>query len=135
MGDVAVSREMTWKREIRRSLFAVLKPEKAAPEDTGHMEQPRQEAAQTMYAAEEPGNQPPERKEEREMDAQSGNSLFSRNNQDKVVLDLIASAENIIKDRQLIHCENAETNEQLQAANDTIRRLKQDLFTIDGKRN
>lgn len=60
--------------------------------------------------------------------AQKDSYLFSKDNQDKVVLDLMVSLENIVKDRQLILYKNKGLEEQLFTANETISRIKQDLI-------
>lgn len=70
-------------------------------------------------------------KESEQISTQNNNPLFSKDNQDKVVLDLIVSMENIIKDRQLIFYKNKGLEEQLYAANEAISRIKQDLMKKD----
>lgn len=62
---------------------------------------------------------------------QNNNHIFSKDNQDKVVLDVIVSLENMIKDRQLILYKNKGLEEQLFAANETISRIKQELMKKD----
>ena len=62
-----------------------------------------------------------------EKDIQNDNTLLLKDNQDKIVTDLIISLENMIKDRQLILYKNKDIDEQLFAANETINRIKQDL--------
>ena len=69
--------------------------------------------------------------EPEQINIQNNNPLLSKNNQDKVVLDLIISMENIIKDRQLILYKNKGIEEQLNGANETIGRIKQDLIKKD----
>jgi len=59
---------------------------------------------------------------------QNDNVLFSKDNQDKIVLDLIVSLENMIKDRQLVIYKNKDLDSQLFTANETISRIKQDLM-------
>lgn len=54
--------------------------------------------------------------------------LFSKDDQDKIALDVIVSIENILKDRQLLSFKKDGLEEQLQSANETINRLKQDLI-------
>lgn len=69
----------------------------------------------------------PENTEDSESTAAlSNNSLLSKENQDKVSLDLIVSIENILKDRQLILYKNSELTERLATANEMISRLKHD---------
>lgn len=58
---------------------------------------------------------------------QDSSALLSKDNQDKVVRDLIVSIENIIKDRKLISFKNKDIDNQLLVANVTIGNLKQDL--------
>lgn len=72
-----------------------------------------------------------ETQEQNEMDqinTQNNNSLLTKENQDKVVLDAIVSLENMLKDRQLILYENNGLIDKLEAANETINRTKQDLI-------
>lgn len=54
-------------------------------------------------------------------------SVFSKENQDKVALDVIVAIEDILKDRQLLTYKNKGLGEQLDSANETIHRLKQDI--------
>ena len=67
-------------------------------------------------------------KESEEKSIQNNNALFSKDNQDKVVLDSIVSLENMIKDRQLLLYKNKDIDNQLFSANETISRIKQDLM-------
>lgn len=53
--------------------------------------------------------------------------LISKENQDKLSLDLILALENILNDRQLIQFKNKGLKEQLASASETINRLKYDL--------
>lgn len=53
-------------------------------------------------------------------------SILSKDNQDKVSLDVIVSIENILKDRQLLTFKSKDLEEQLQIANETINRFKQE---------
>ncbi len=72
-----------------------------------------------------------ETQEQNELDqinTQNNNSLLTKENQDKVVLDAIVSLENMLKDRQLILYENNGLIDKLEAANETINRTKQDLI-------
>ena len=57
---------------------------------------------------------------------ESNHAILAKDNQDKIALDVIVSLENIIKDRQLLTYKNKGIEEQLQAANETINRFKQD---------
>lgn len=52
--------------------------------------------------------------------------LFSKDNQDKIAMDVIVTIETMIKDRQLLSYKNKGLEEQLDAANEAINRLKQD---------
>jgi len=53
--------------------------------------------------------------------------LLSKENQDKISLDLILSLENMLNDRQLIQFKNKGLKEQLDSSNETISRLKYDI--------
>ncbi|MET3699675.1 hypothetical protein SAMN05877753_101115 [Bacillus oleivorans] len=55
-------------------------------------------------------------------------SLFSKDNQDKVSLDMIVALENMLKDRQLILYKNKGLAEQLLNEKDTTNRLKHDIM-------
>lgn len=57
----------------------------------------------------------------------SNKDLFSRDNQDKVSLDLIVSLENVLNDRQLILYKIEGLEDQLHTATETISRQKHDL--------
>lgn len=70
-------------------------------------------------------------KDSEEKDMQNDNSLFLKDNQDKIVTDLVISLENMIKDRQLILYKNKDIDEQIFVANETINRIKQDLRNKD----
>lgn len=52
---------------------------------------------------------------------------LSKDNQDKLSLDLIVSLENVLNDRQLMLYKNEGLEGQLHIANETISRLKHDL--------
>ncbi len=65
--------------------------------------------------------------EQKDVTQQSAN-LFSKDNQDKAVVDLLVPLENLIKDRQLALYKNKGLEEQLFIANETITRMKQDLM-------
>lgn len=62
---------------------------------------------------------------------QPSSHIFSRDNQDKITLDLLVPLENMLKDRQLILYKNQGLEEQLDALNETINRLKQDQMKKD----
>lgn len=70
-------------------------------------------------------------KDHEQTNAQSNNNPFSKDNQDKVVLDSIVSLENMIKDRQLLLYKNRGLDEQLFSANETIGRIKQESMKKD----
>ncbi|MFD1039297.1 hypothetical protein ACFQ3N_12970 [Virgibacillus byunsanensis] len=70
-------------------------------------------------------------KETEQADTTSENHLFTKDNQEKVTLDMIVSLENMLKDRQLIVYKNTDLEEQLNAANDTITRFKHDQVKKD----
>jgi len=53
---------------------------------------------------------------------------LSKDNQDKLSLDLIVSLENVLNDRQLTLYKNEGLEGQLHTANETISRLKHDLL-------
>ncbi len=63
-----------------------------------------------------------------QISTQNNNHLFSKDTQDKIVLDSIVSLENMIKDRQLTLYKNKDLSNQLFSANETISRIKQDLM-------
>lgn len=65
------------------------------------------------------------------VNTQNDNYLFSKDNQDKVVLDLIVSLENMIKDRRLILYRSKGLEDQLHTATETINRMKQELMKKD----
>ena len=62
---------------------------------------------------------------------ESNNSTLAKDNQDKIALDVIVSLENIIKDRQLLTYKNKGLEEQIQAANETINRFKQEQIKAE----
>jgi len=66
-----------------------------------------------------------------QISTQNNNHLFSKDNQDKVALDLIVSLEKMIKDRQLTIYKNKNLDNQLFSANETISRIKQDSIKKD----
>lgn len=53
--------------------------------------------------------------------------MLSKENLDKVSLDLVVSLENMLNERQLILYKNEDYEQQLQTANEAISRLKYDL--------
>ncbi|MED3660850.1 hypothetical protein NST62_06040 [Ureibacillus sp. FSL K6-8385] len=57
--------------------------------------------------------------------------IFSRDQQDKIAMDVIVSIENMIKDRQLLSYKYNALVEQLENANQTINRLKRDSLKKD----
>ena len=62
---------------------------------------------------------------------QSSSSIFLKDNQDKIVVDLLVPLENMLKDRQLLLYKNQGLEGQLHTSNDTINRLKQDQMKKD----
>ena len=62
---------------------------------------------------------------------ESNNSILAKDTQDKIALDVIVSLENIIKDRQLLTYKNKGLEEQIQAANETINRFKQEQIKAE----
>ncbi|WP_404427820.1 hypothetical protein LG296_07335 [Ureibacillus chungkukjangi] len=58
-------------------------------------------------------------------------SLFSKENQDKIALDVIVSIENILKERQLLAYKNDAMMDQINAANETIYRFKREMLKKD----
>lgn len=69
--------------------------------------------------------------ETKEVEAENINLLSSKDGQDKVVLDVIVSLENMIKDRELLLYKNRDINNQLLSANETISHMKEDLIKND----
>ncbi|WP_088042848.1 hypothetical protein [Bacillus sp. EAC] len=65
------------------------------------------------------------------IDTSNQKQLFSKDNQDKVSLDLIISLENMLNDRQLILYKNKDLDDQLYTANEMISRLKHDQMKKD----
>ncbi|WP_313892752.1 hypothetical protein [Psychrobacillus sp.] len=57
----------------------------------------------------------------------SKKDILSKENQDKISLDLIVSLENVLNDRQIMLYKNEGLEDQLHTANETISRLKHDL--------
>ncbi|HIW32596.1 MAG TPA: hypothetical protein IAA29_07405 [Candidatus Paenibacillus intestinavium] len=57
--------------------------------------------------------------------------FFEKNNQDKIVLDVMVSIENMLKERQLLSYKNKGLEEQLNATNETINRFKHDQIKKD----
>ncbi|MNW44815.1 hypothetical protein D3C74_220620 [compost metagenome] len=64
-------------------------------------------------------------------DNSSKKYILSKENLDKVSLDLIVSLENMLNERQLVAFKNEDLDQQLQASNETISRLKYDLVKKD----
>lgn len=57
--------------------------------------------------------------------------LFIKDNQDKIVLDVMNSIENMLTERQLVSYKNKGLEEQLNAANETISRFKHEQIKKD----
>lgn len=68
---------------------------------------------------------------DKQKDKQNDNPFFIKNNQDKVVLDLIVALENIVKERELLLHKNKELKDQLHTATETISRIKHELTKKD----
>lgn len=67
-----------------------------------------------------------------EQPAAEGHShVFSKENQDKIGLDVIVSIENLLKERQLLSYKNKGLEDQLVTANETINRYKQEQIKRD----
>lgn len=66
--------------------------------------------------------------ESQQQDESMNKEIFSKDNQDKIALDVIVSIENILKDRQLQFYKQEGLVDQLDTANETINRLKQELI-------
>ncbi|MBM6616887.1 hypothetical protein [Bacillus suaedaesalsae] len=66
--------------------------------------------------------------EEIEVDTVSTKSVFTKENQDKVSLDLIVALENMLKDRQLILYKNTGLEDSLYSTKESVTRLKQELM-------
>ncbi|OMF79300.1 hypothetical protein [Paenibacillus glucanolyticus] len=63
--------------------------------------------------------------------AESNKHLFSKDNQDKIGLDVIVSIENMLKERQLLSYKNKGLEDQLLTANETINRYKHEQIKRD----
>lgn len=64
-------------------------------------------------------------------DIVSYKNIFTRENQDKVTLDLVVAVENMLNDRQILLFKNKGLSEQLQDALETIQRLKNEQLQRD----
>jgi chromosome segregation ATPase len=82
-----------------------------------------QQEAVTRIVVEEPSN--PMNEHEQSVN-DSNKHLFSKDNQDKIALDVIVSIENMLKDRQLLSFKNRGLEDQLYTADETINRFKHD---------
>lgn len=69
--------------------------------------------------------------EAQQLDLPNQKHLFSKENQDKVSLDLIVAVENMLNDRQLTEYKNKDLEDQLYTSNEMISRLKHDLMKKD----
>lgn len=63
--------------------------------------------------------------------AENNPTILARDNQDKTALDAIVSLENLLKDRQLLTYKNKGLEGQLQAANESITRFKQEQIKAE----
>jgi chromosome segregation ATPase len=61
----------------------------------------------------------------------SNKHLFSKDNQDKIAIDVIVSIENMLKERQLLSYKYKGLEDQLYTANETINRFKHDQIKKD----
>ena len=61
----------------------------------------------------------------------SNKQFFTRDNQDKVILDVMVSIENMLNERQLLLYKNKGLEDQLNATNETITRFKHDQIKKD----
>lgn len=66
--------------------------------------------------------------EENEVETANNKSAFTKENQDKVSLDLIVALENMLKDRQLILYKNKGLEDSLYSTKESVTRLKQELM-------
>lgn len=57
--------------------------------------------------------------------------IFSKDNQDKIVLNVMISIENMLTERQLVSYKNKGLEEQVNAANETISRFKHEQIKKD----
>lgn len=61
----------------------------------------------------------------------SNKHIFSKDNQDKISMDVIVSIENMLKERQLLSYKNKGLEDQLFTLNETINRFKHDQIKKD----
>lgn len=66
-----------------------------------------------------------------EKEEAAASNVFSKENQDKISLDLVVAVENMLKDRQLVRYKNSDLDKRLQEAHETINRYKHDLEQRD----
>lgn len=66
--------------------------------------------------------------EENEVETVNNKSVFTKENQDKVSLDLIVALENMLKDRQLILYKNKGLEDSLYSTKESVTRVKQELM-------
>lgn len=69
--------------------------------------------------------------ESEQLNADINKHFFTKDNQDKIVLDVMVSIENMLKERQLLSFKNRGLEEQLIATNETITRFKHDQIKKD----
>ncbi|ADU28522.1 hypothetical protein [Evansella cellulosilytica] len=62
-----------------------------------------------------------------QVDETNSKQILTKENKDKMTLDLLVSLENLLNDRQLVIYNNKDLKSQLKNANETIDRLKYDL--------
>jgi hypothetical protein len=69
--------------------------------------------------------------ESEQQSTENNKHIFSKDNQDKLALDLIVSIENMLKERQLLAYKYKGLEDQLYTANETIIRFKHDQIKKD----
>ncbi|MFH0070779.1 hypothetical protein [Peribacillus sp. NPDC056705] len=106
---------MAWFKGARSNQSQTEKP--SEPQEVAVIE-PAEEPALYTTASERSGGE-------------SSNGLFTKDNQDKIGLDVIVSIENMLKERQLLSYKNKGLEEQLFAANETINRYKHEQIKKD----
>lgn len=65
--------------------------------------------------------------EDKSKDVDQIKNMLSKNNKDKIVLDLIMPLENLIKDRQMVILNNDDLEDKLRVANEAIDRMKKNI--------
>ncbi|MBS4189927.1 hypothetical protein KHA94_06875 [Bacillus sp. FJAT-49705] len=97
-----------------------------------YQNQVEKNSAEQQEIAEMIVDEPANSMNEYEQPVTNGNkNLFSKNDQDKIALDVIVSLENMLKDRQLQSYKYKGLEDQLFTANETINRYKHDQIKKD----